>query len=99
MFKKTVIGLDIADHTIEVAELSGLGLRTNILNLGRIRLSEGVVDHGHIKEPEGVDFLIESKPLTNKEKKEISELIKTLKKKKSIRETRTTRRKKVAEST
>ena len=54
---------------------------------------------GHIKEPEGIDFLIESKPLTNKEKKEISELIKTLKKKKSIRKTRTARKKKVAEST
>jgi len=26
---------------------------------------------GHIKEPEGTDFVIESKPLTNKERKEI----------------------------
>jgi len=54
---------------------------------------------GHIKEPEDVDFLIESKPLTSKEKKEISELIKTLKKKKAIRKTKTTRKKKAAEST
>ena len=53
---------------------------------------------GHIKEPEGVDFLIESKPLTNKEKKEISELIKTLKKKKNIRKTRVSRKKKTSES-
>ncbi len=44
---------------------------------------------GHITEPEGNDLLIESKPLTIKEKKEISELIKILKKKKSIRKTRT----------
>ncbi|NVN94057.1 MAG: hypothetical protein HXX18_02115 [Bacteroidetes bacterium] len=30
---------------------------------------------GLIKEPEGVDFIIESSPLTEKEKKEISEFI------------------------
>ncbi|MFS4415758.1 hypothetical protein [Maribacter sp. 2307ULW6-5] len=31
---------------------------------------------GHIKEPKGVDFLIESKPLTDKEREKISEFIK-----------------------
>ncbi len=31
---------------------------------------------GHIKEPKGVDFLIKSPPLTDKERKEISEFIK-----------------------
>lgn len=31
---------------------------------------------GHIKEPEGVDFIIKGKPLTEKEKKAISEFIK-----------------------
>lgn len=31
---------------------------------------------GHIKEPSGVDFLIESKPLTDKEREKISEFIK-----------------------
>ena len=31
---------------------------------------------GLIKEPEGVDFIIESTPLTEKEKKEISDFIK-----------------------
>jgi len=30
---------------------------------------------GHIKEPKGVDFLIESKPLTDRERIEISEFI------------------------
>ncbi len=30
----------------------------------------------HIKEPAGIDFLIESQPLTDKEKQEISEFIK-----------------------
>lgn len=33
----------------------------------------------HIKEPKGVDFLIQSPPLTEKERKEISELISKLK--------------------
>ncbi len=31
---------------------------------------------GHIKEPKGVDFIIESPPLSEKEKKEISDFIK-----------------------
>ncbi len=53
---------------------------------------------GHIKEPKGVDFVIESKPLTNRERKEISELIKTLKKKKTIRKARSTRKRKTTES-
>ena len=30
---------------------------------------------GYIKEPEGVDFIIQSKPLTDKERKEISKFI------------------------
>lgn len=36
---------------------------------------------GHIPEPKGVDFLIESSPLTNKERKELSEFIKERKSK------------------
>lgn len=31
---------------------------------------------GYVKEPERVDFIIEGKPLTEKEKKQISEFIK-----------------------
>jgi len=31
---------------------------------------------GHIKEPEGIDFVIQSPPLTKQEKKDISEFIK-----------------------
>lgn len=31
---------------------------------------------GHIKEPKGVDFLIKSPPLTDMERKELSEFIK-----------------------
>ena len=30
---------------------------------------------GYIKEPEGVDFVIQSKPLTKKQEKELSEFI------------------------
>jgi hypothetical protein len=30
---------------------------------------------GHIKEPKGVDFIIESKPLTEEERKKISDFI------------------------
>lgn len=30
---------------------------------------------GYIKEPKGVDFVIESKPLTDKDRKEISQFI------------------------
>jgi anaerobic ribonucleoside-triphosphate reductase len=36
---------------------------------------------GHIKEPDGVDFVINGKPLTDKEKKAISEFIKADKEK------------------
>lgn len=34
---------------------------------------------GLIKEPDGVDFIIQSKPLTEKERKEISEFIQSRK--------------------
>lgn len=37
---------------------------------------------GHIKEPKGVDFLIKSPPLTDQERKEISDFIKRRKSKK-----------------
>lgn len=36
---------------------------------------------GFIKEPEGIDFIIQSRPLTEKEKKELSEYIKAEKEK------------------
>jgi len=37
----------------------------------------------HIKEPKGVDFIIESEPLTVKARQEISEFIRNYKKKSS----------------
>ena len=48
---------------------------------------------GYIKEPKGVDFIIQSKPLTDKERKEISKFIQEYKaknaNKKSVRKSRT----------
>jgi len=47
---------------------------------------------GFIKEPKGVDFIIESEPLTDKERKEISKYIanyKTRNKKKIVSKSRT----------
>lgn len=38
---------------------------------------------GHIKEPKGVDFIIQSEPLTDKDRKIISEFIAEYKSKKS----------------
>ena len=46
---------------------------------------------GYIKEPEGVDFAINGKPLTDKQKKEISEFIKADKKRISEIKTRRTK--------
>ena len=36
---------------------------------------------GHIKEPKGIDFIIQSDPLTEKARKEISEFIRNYKNK------------------
>lgn len=46
---------------------------------------------GHIKEPNGVDFIIKGKPLTEKEKKGISEFIKADKEKIAKQKNRRTR--------
>ena len=56
---------------------------------------------GYIKEPEGIDFLIKGKPLTEKGKKAISEFIKADKEKnkklkKSVSITKKTASKKAA---
>ena len=57
---------------------------------------------GHIKEPEGVDFIIKSKPLTNEERAAISEFIRQYKVKHSNKKvskksrSRTTRKKTLA---
>ncbi len=42
---------------------------------------------GYIKEPDGVDFIIQSKPLTDKERKEISKFIQDYKTKNAGKKT------------
>lgn len=46
---------------------------------------------GFIKEPKGIDFIIQSKPLTDKERKYISKLIADYKKKQAKKRTRKTK--------
>ena len=50
---------------------------------------------GLIKEPEGVDFVIQSPPLTDKERKEISEFIRSRKAENKRVKRRTTPTKKI----
>ena len=53
---------------------------------------------GHIKEPDGIDFIINGKPLTDKERKAISEFIKADKEKiarQKLRKTKTANSKKL----
>jgi hypothetical protein len=47
---------------------------------------------GHIKEPKGVDFIIKSEPLTDKEQAAISEFIKNYKRKHSKKKAATARK-------
>jgi type IV pilus assembly protein PilM len=48
LFKKKAIGVDIADRTIEVAELINDSGKIEVLNLGRIEMPLGVVKKGKI---------------------------------------------------
>ena len=41
---------------------------------------------GYIKEPEGVDFIIKSEPLTDKDKEQISQFIREYKRKNQVKE-------------
>ena len=43
---------------------------------------------GHIKEPKGVDFIIQSKPLTDKDRTDISEYIRNYKAKQEAKRDR-----------
>ncbi len=51
---KNSIGLDIADNTIEVAELTKKGGRIKIVNLSRIKLVPGIIEKGRIKDEIGL---------------------------------------------
>ena len=46
---------------------------------------------GHIKEPKGVDFVISSDPLTDKDRQEISEFIRNYKTKVSNKKAKATK--------
>lgn len=50
---------------------------------------------GHIKEPKGIDFIIESKPLTDAERKAISEFIRNDKAKHQAKKKTNTGKRKV----
>ncbi len=49
---------------------------------------------GYIKEPEGVDFIIESEPLTDEDRKQISQFIREYKRKGQAKEKRASSNKK-----
>ena len=52
LFSKQSIGLDIADHTIEIIKLTKRGGGFKLGGLGRIELESGVVERGRIKDRE-----------------------------------------------
>lgn len=54
---------------------------------------------GYIKEPEGVDFIINSEPLTSEDRKRISEFIAEYKAKKGQKEAQKTVRRKKKDGT
>ncbi|MFH1745146.1 MAG: pilus assembly protein PilM [bacterium] len=49
MFKKNSVGIDIAERTVEVAELCGSKENPKILNIGRVEFESGIVSRGRIK--------------------------------------------------
>lgn len=70
-FNKKSVGLDIADHTIEVVELEKIGRKIKISSLGRIILEPGVVERGRIKNEEKLaqavkNVLAQAKPIAIK---------------------------------
>jgi hypothetical protein len=46
---------------------------------------------GHIKEPQGIDFIIQSEPLTDQERIAISEYIRNYKAKQKVKRSRRTK--------
>ena len=61
---KKNIGIDIADNTIEVAEIIG----NKILNLSRIKIPSGIVQHNQIKDEEKLILAIKKVLENNKPK-------------------------------
>lgn len=50
ILSKKSVGLDIADHTIEVVELVKTGSTIKVSSLGRFELDAGIVERGRIKD-------------------------------------------------
>jgi len=53
---------------------------------------------GLIREPEGIDFIIQSQPLTDKERSEISEFIRTRKLQNKSKLTKTISKKRISQN-
>lgn len=51
LLTKKFVGLDIADSSIEIAEVKGRGLGAKVESLGRVILEKGIVEGGRIKDP------------------------------------------------
>ena len=56
--KHNAIGINIADHTIEIAELRKKNSNTEIIKLERIRLEAGIIENGKIKNKKKLTELI-----------------------------------------
>jgi len=52
ILEKKSVGIDIADNSIEVAELHRQKDKIAVISLGRVRLNPGVVEKGRIKDEE-----------------------------------------------
>ncbi len=50
IFQETSIGIDIADHSIEVVELARQGSGYSVQKIGRVELRSGIVERGVIKD-------------------------------------------------
>lgn len=51
-FQKKSIGLDIADHSLEVVELIKTGRKIKVFSLSRLKLEPGIIEKGRIKNQE-----------------------------------------------
>ncbi len=56
--KQSAIGLDIADHTIEVVELSKTVKKAKILSMARAVLEPGIVERGAIKDQDKLKIIL-----------------------------------------
>ncbi|OHA70997.1 MAG: hypothetical protein A3E07_02125 [Candidatus Wildermuthbacteria bacterium RIFCSPHIGHO2_12_FULL_45_9] len=60
LLKQTGIGVDIADNSIEVVQLSKQGGALEILNYSRVRIASGIVENGRILDEKRLRLALES---------------------------------------